>query len=939
MSTSKQDESQGGWLNHTGIHLGFMALVMVLLFFDSFRSGFVVFSNDGPLGNQMAQWDYLYQNFTGVWNPLNWFGNESVANRPTLSILVGILMRSAIIYQKFFCPFALWFLGISAYFCFRQLGFRKPVCLIAATAVMLNMNAFSRACWGLPYWDITRAMAFLAIGLVACQRIRNEWIRYGLAGACIGMGVMEGYDIGAIFSVFTAAIVFAYLDTRMDGSVGKRLIKGGLAVGVMAVAAMIIAAHAVVSLINTQVKGVAVAGQTEDANDMAYQFATQWSLPKLETLRFVIPGLFGYRMDEENGGQYWGRVGESPRIPELRKMAANPATDPAATQAKQAALQMLSSPQIYRYSGSGEHLGILVALISLWALAISFVKGGSSLSDKDRYFIWCLGAFALIALLLAFGRFGFLYRFFFELPYAETVRNPIKFTQPMHMALGIIFAFGLNDLWVRFVDRKGTKASGFGAWWKGLPPLDKNWFFACGGVIGLSLMSLLLYASKRTAIEKFMRETGIEANAAKVVFEFSLVEVVMFIFFLVCSVLAFALIHRGTFSQRQAKWGAVFLLLILLFDLGRSNAHWIKHVDYKQEYANNPVFQKLAEVPHESRVTMGPDLGVPLMQQLSGLYRVNWLHKQFPYYKIQSLDISQESRVGQDKTDYLAAMQSAPVRYWQLAGARYFLGINEIQTPQGKIRYTDILNQRLDPAGRRFRNVLEFGLYQPPGTKDVQIVVQTNAPLALLEFAGALPRAKLFYDWQKHEGTNAFAALKNPSLDPLKTVVIDGDMPAPSTNAASGGTMEIITHEPKQVIIEADTPATAILLLNDRFHPSWKAYVDGKPVEIMRANYIARAIKLDPGKHHVEFHFEAGGKALYITLLGLLAAIAMAGLTMFGKEDDSTPLSNEEPADEAVSEEDEEEDPEPAPDEVSSEEEPEENRPGKNRKRKGKRRR
>ncbi|MGB0582606.1 MAG: hypothetical protein ACPGVU_23215, partial [Limisphaerales bacterium] len=804
MSKPTQDESQGGWLNHTGIHLGAMALVMAFLFLDSFRSGLVVFSNDGPLGNQMAQWDYLFQNFTGVWNPLNWFGNETVANRPTISILIGVLMRSAVVYQKFFCPFSLWFLGVCAYFCFRQLGFRKPVCFIAATAVMLNMNGFSRATWGLPYWDITRAMAFLALGLVACKRIRNEWIRYGLAGACIGMGVMEGYDIGAIFSVFMAAVIFAYLDTRLEGPVAQRFLKGALAVIIMAFAATFIAAHAVVSLVNTQVKGVAVAGQTKDTSDRAYQFATQWSLPKLETLRLVIPGLFGYRMDEPDGGQYWGRVGRSPQIPELQKILANPASAPAM---KAQAQQVLASPQIHRYSGSGEHLGVLVALIVFWAFVISLFRNGSSLADKDRYFIWCLSAFAVISLLLAFGRYGFLYRFFFELPYAETIRNPIKFMQPMHMALGIIFAFGLNDLWVRFVDRERTKPSGFGDWWKKLPTFDRNWFLGCGALIGVSLMCLMLYASKRSAVEGFMKDTAIEAAAAKVVFEFSLFEGLTFIFFLVCSVVALALIHRGTFTQRHAKWGAAFLLFILVFDLGRSNAHFIRHVDYKQEYADNPVFRKLSAVPHESRITIGPGSGVPLLEQLGNIYRVNWLHKQFPYYQIQSLDISQESRVGQDKTDYLASMQTVPIRMWELAGARYFLGINVVPTPQGNVRYSDFLNGTFDPGGKRFSNAMEFGLYQAPDSKDLQIVVQSNAPLVLIEFAGALPRAKLFHHWQALPGTNAFTALKSPQFNPHNSVVIDGNMPPPAAAPATG-VAKILTYEPKRVVIEAETSAT-----------------------------------------------------------------------------------------------------------------------------------
>ena len=60
--------------------------------------------------------------------------------------------------------------------------------------------------------------------------------------------------------------------------------------------------------------------QDEATKKQRWDEATRWSLPKAETLRLIIPGLFGYRMPElygepvesANGSNYWGAMGQSP---------------------------------------------------------------------------------------------------------------------------------------------------------------------------------------------------------------------------------------------------------------------------------------------------------------------------------------------------------------------------------------------------------------------------------------------------------------------------------------------------------------------------------------------------------------------------------------------------------------------------------------------------
>lgn len=72
-----------------------------------------------------------------------------------------------------------------------------------------------------------------------------------------------------------------------------------------------------------------------------------------------------------------------------------------------------------------------------------------------------------------------------------------------------------------------------------------------------------------------------------------------------------------------------------------------------------------------------------------------------------------------------------------------------------------------------------------------------------------------------------------------------------------------------------------LAVFSDIWYPyGWEATVDGQPAEIIRANYVLRAIKVPAGQHKIEFHFkpksyETGDKIAMISsivLIGLLLA-------------------------------------------------------------------
>ena len=635
--------------------------ILAILFHKSFDPEQVLFSNDGPLGPNRSQAEYVLSHFQGYWQDLNWLG----MSYPGLFLNVsGLLMAACslispgfgpVLFAKIYAPAGLFLLGLGGWLLFRQLRFRPWVCLTGGLAMALNTTAFSPACWGLPTWPLSWAMNLFALAALATPAIQVPALKTMLAGFAVGIGVMEGFDVGAIFSIFTAA--FALLQGVSSREIlGKQIAKSLASVATMALCAVLIAAQAVTSLIATQVKGVVGMAQDETTKQQRWDQATAGSLPKTETLRVIIPGLFGYRMPElygepvesGAGSNYWGAVGQSP---------------PGAIQS--------------RHSGMGISAGVLVALVALFGTAQSFRKKGNAFSASERSQIWCWLGLLSVSLLLAWGRYAPFYRLFYALPYASTIRNPFKFIFPFSMALVILFGYGLEAIFRLHLNKSVHRAIDWReqlkAWWKIAPVFDRKWTIASLAAVASALLAWLVFASSKNELIRFLEQAGFShlqyPQLAASIARFSLNQVGLFVLVLVVSVALQTLIMSGILSGVRSNWAMLAIGLVTVLDLARADSPWIVYWNYKQKYASNPIIDALREKPYEHRVTakLAPlsgqflvdyrDQEAPVFIQV---YFGEWLQHHFQFYRIQSLDIIQMPREPEFDKAYMTALRPAP---------------------------------------------------------------------------------------------------------------------------------------------------------------------------------------------------------------------------------------------------------------------------------------
>ena len=143
----------------------------------------------------------------------------------------------------------------------------------------------------------------------------------------------------------------------------------------------------------------------------------------------------------------------------------------------------------------------------------------------------------------------------------------------------------------------------------------------------------------------------------------------------------------------------------------------------------------------------------------------------------------------------------------------------------------------------------------------------------------------LFSRWETPPDDKAtLVDLVDPNFVPQQTVLIATNTPltqTPGPANAAAGSVEITDYHPKFIKLQAHATSPAVLLLNDRYHPSWSVRVDGQPAAMLRCNYIMRGVYLTAGDHVVEFRYHTSLKYLYLSLAGWLVGILVAGFAVY----------------------------------------------------------
>lgn len=171
-------------------------------------------------------------------------------------------------------------------------------------------------------------------------------------------------------------------------------------------------------------------------------------------------------------------------------------------------------------------------------------------------------------------------------------------------------------------------------------------------------------------------------------------------------------------------------------------------------------------------------------------------------------------------------------------------------------RYQDLIDFYLSRhINTNVLNMLNARYVVTPG-QNGQVQVQRNPD--------ALGNAWFVDQYQLVEDPNAEILALN-ELNPADTAIIDkrfASMVQGKNLERDSNSVIVMEHQkpynPDYVVYKTKTSKEQLVVFSEVYYaPDWRAYIDGKPADYFRANYILRAMVIPAGEHKIEFKNEA----------------------------------------------------------------------------------
>lgn len=416
-----------------------------------------------------------------------------------------------------------------------------------------------------------------------------------------------------------------------------------------------------------------------------------------------------------------------------------------------------------------------------------------------------------VALLMSFGKhFGLFYELLFNvLPFFNKFRAPVMILHIVAFVFAVLSAFGLNFL-------LNELSKEFNA-----DKLKRGLFYALG-VMGTILVLGFLFKSSLVELLGFTfsgPEEKYEPQTMKVLkdirWEVLWKDYVKFVALAGAAIGAIVLYVNK--NIKAGAFGAIMIgiLLIDLFIIDTKYIHPVPRTDL-EEMPSNATVEFLKKQPGLFRVF-----------PLGELYQYE---TSFQYFGLHSV----------------GGYSPAKLKIYQTVVDSCFYSGSDPSFPLN-MNVVNMLNAKYIVANG-----------QLPPEKFSLINTDEAKRLLTYENAGALPRAWFVGKTSiVQQSEDALQQMNSREFNPAAIAILEKPLSETIGMPDSAWSVSMTEYKSREIKLQTKTSAPGLLVLSEIYYPAgWNAYVDGKPTEIFRTNYILRSIVVPAGAHEVVFKFE-----------------------------------------------------------------------------------
>lgn len=166
-------------------------------------------------------------------------------------------------------------------------------------------------------------------------------------------------------------------------------------------------------------------------------------------------------------------------------------------------------------------------------------------------------------------------------------------------------------------------------------------------------------------------------------------------------------------------------------------------------------------------------------------------------------------------------------------------------------RYQDLIDRQISKNNQAVFNMLNTKYFIVPGQDNNPTVQRNPAALGNVWFVNNVNLVK--------DNQAEIDSISN--FDPAGTAVINSEFSdyLGTLKPQKNGSIVLKEYSPNKLVYQSETNGDQLAVFSEIWYgpdKGWQAYIDGKAVDHIRANYVLRAMKVPSGSHTITFEFK-----------------------------------------------------------------------------------